>query len=612
MNEVGTEKVSVASEIVKRSLELYDFFTDQHGTAFVWLKEPARAIPLRGREFKSIVSRTMYFETGKAPSSDAINSAFNILEAEALDGSEYPLEVRIAKTNGALQVDVCDPMGQILEIDREAHRFRPSPFPIFRRYLHMKMIEQMDSMGTVNDLSDLIDFFRLKEPRDNILLIGWLGHGFIADTPHAILLLTGPQGSAKSSLTKALKRIVDPSSLLLLSAKSNQNEFVQLLNHNYLVPLDNLQTLKYWQLDVLCRASTGEGFQRRALYTDDEDITFSYKRVVAINAVSLPGWRGDFLDRVLLVEMVRISPKQRLPEVEVEKYLAAQIPKALGALVPALSRALKLHDKVCEELKTTGLPRMADFAVWGEAICRALGFDSLAFFDRYVEKIRETNSIALENDALAALILRLVRDSEGAQYRNERGEVEGTPTAILEALKEINEKLHLAHEKDLPRNPQSFSRALNHLETGLTDEGFRVIRSKSSNKDSQRIITITPIQSLAYFASDTTDASSQVSDAIENAVQDPVRYDQKTSDSSDASDASDARALEALRTHESDASDESVTIPVNRSLESTSSDSEFWYYCKKRDAGPWSSEKFAKSHRKLMGEGHDPERKPKP
>lgn len=578
MNESeDNAKLSIATQIVKRSLELYDFFTDQHGTAFVWLKMPAKSISLRGREFKSLVSQTTYLEVGKAPSSEAINSALNILEAEALNGSEYPLEVRIAKTNGTLQVDLCESMGEILEIGREGHTIRPSPFPIFRRYLHMKRQERIDEAGTVRDLTELVRFFKLKDPRDEILLIGWLGHAFISDTPHAILLLTGPQGAAKSSLTKALKRLVDPSSLLLLSAKSNQNEFVQLLNHNYLVPLDNLQTLRYDQLDVLCRASTGEGFQKRALYTDDEDITFAYKRVVVINAVSLPGWRGDFLDRTLLIETVRIPPKQRLPEVEVEKYLASAIPMALGALVGALSKALDLHDRVREELKITGLPRMADFTVWGEAVCRALGFDPMAFFNRYVEKIRETNSIALENDALAALILRLVRDPEGAQYRNEKGEIEGTATVILEALREINEKVHVAHEKDLPRNPQSFSRALGHLEAGLADEGFRVIRSRP-DAEGTRVITISPVQSLANFASDASVPSFHVTDAIGATRPDPVSSVSKISPLTDATDATDDRPRGGSESHETDATDGTDAIPAKLSV------------CSDCGAGPYKGE----------------------
>lgn len=541
--------IDAPTKIVKRVMETFDLFHDQHGNAFAWMKDPARTLSVRGHEFKAAISSQQYLETDKVPSNESISAALNILEAAGVEGSEYPLEVRCAQKDGGLMVDMGDAAGSVISITTQSIEKMASPYPIFKRYRHMKRLEMLDALGTVMDLKELLHYFKLKDPQDEIILIGWLGHAFIAAIPHVILLITGPPGATKSSLTKVLKRLVDPGSLLLLAAKRNETEFVQILSHHYLVPLDNLQALNRDQLDILCRASTGEGFAKRALYTDEDDIIFSYKRVVVLNAVSLPGWRGDFMDRVVMVDMARVPPGERLTESQVETYLAEKLPKALNAIISSLSKTLTIHDSVEAEIKRK--PRMADFAIWGESFCRALGYEPGAFLKRYAEKIREANTAALENDALAELILKLMQTERGGQYLNVKGEYEGTASDLLRNLKDINEEAKLVHEKELPHGPQALSRWLRELEANLADAGYKIIRDRSSDDKGQRVLVITPYQEVERIPSVASETSFHASDGILGSPENTVRS-VRLSDASDASDDIEKRPIE---TDASDASD---------------------------------------------------------
>ena len=51
---------------------------------------------------------------------------------------------------------------------------------------------------------------------------------------------------------------------------------------------------------------------------------------------------------------------------------------------------------------------MADFAIWGEAIARALGHKELEFIKIYYDNIGKQNVEAIENNALGQAIARFV------------------------------------------------------------------------------------------------------------------------------------------------------------------------------------------------------------
>ncbi len=51
----------------------------------------------------------------------------------------------------------------------------------------------------------------------------------------------------------------------------NPAELVQQLAHHWMPIYDNITSIPLWISDTFCRATTGDGFSKRELYTDDED-----------------------------------------------------------------------------------------------------------------------------------------------------------------------------------------------------------------------------------------------------------------------------------------------------------------------------------------------------
>ena len=58
---------------------------------------------------------------------------------------------------------------------------------------------------------------------------------------------------------------------------------------------------------LLCRAVTGSSFSKRALWTNDEDFYYNFKRNLGINGIDLAATKADLLDRSILMETERIE-----------------------------------------------------------------------------------------------------------------------------------------------------------------------------------------------------------------------------------------------------------------------------------------------------------------
>ena len=93
-------------------------------------------------------------------------------------------------------------------------------------------------------------------------------------------MLHGSGGSAKTFLEELIKTVVDPSVIKTLTFLRDLNELIQQLSHNHVVYYDNISEMPDWISDQLCRAVTGSGSSKRALYTDDDDFIRSFIRCV--------------------------------------------------------------------------------------------------------------------------------------------------------------------------------------------------------------------------------------------------------------------------------------------------------------------------------------------
>jgi putative DNA primase/helicase len=202
------------------------------------------------------------------------------------------------------------------------------------------------------------------------------------------------------------------------------------------------------------------GFGTRALYTDDEEALFDAMRPQVANGINRVVLRGDLQERSIEVTLLPIPKDERRPEREFWTEFETARPKTFGALLDAVSGALRnLEDVRLEEL-----PRMADFAVWVTAAEEALGWEPGEFMAAYSSNQREATESALEADPVAVALRKVVE-------RLIEHELRGTSEDLLERLgEEVSDDVK--RSKAWPKAANALSRRLNCLAPLLREAGI--------------------------------------------------------------------------------------------------------------------------------------------
>lgn len=454
-----------------------DLFHDPQGTPFarIAVGEHLETWSLNSKSFKRWLRHQYFTRHGKAPGSDAVANALGVLEGIAVfEGAEHPLSVRVARHEGAIWYDLGDDQWRAVRIDEHGWEVVDRPPPLFRRYAH-----QAPQVVPVpgGDLNRLFDFLNVH-PASRTLLACWLITAFVPDVPHPIPDFHGEKGAGKSVGQRVLRRLIDPSAAEALSFSGDVREVVQQLAHHYCPLYDNLDGLPVWLSDLLCRAVTGDGFSKRELYSDDDDVIYSYRRVILINGVNVIAQRSDLLDRSILIDLMRIAPELRREEREFWAEFESIRPHLLGAIFDALARAIAVYDRV--QLPT--LQRMADFTRWGAAAAEALGMGSDAFVRAYAENLGVQTREAVEGDLVGSAVMALM-DAYAEDWS-------GTPSELLDALEGAGETARLFRRnangkvdaRGWPGAPHILTRRLNQVMSNLADLGVTLERDRGDNR----------------------------------------------------------------------------------------------------------------------------------
>lgn len=474
-----------------------ELFHDPQGSPFAGIEAGGhREIwPLGAKQFKRWLRHAFFTEEGNAPGADAVAAALGVLEGIAVyEGAEHTLETRIARHEGAIYYDLSDPAWRAVRIDADGWEIVDRPPPLFRRYSHQAPQVVPEPGGSLNELFRFLNV----RPDDRVLLAAWLVAAFIPDIPHPIPNFHGEKGAGKSVGQRALRRLIDPSIAETLAFASDAREIVQQLAHHYAPIYDNQDALAPWLSDLLCRAVTGEGFTKRELYSDDDDVVYAYRRVVLLNGVNVIPQRSDLLDRSILMELMRIPPERRREEREFWAGFEAARPRLLGAIFDALVRAMSIYDR----LQLPALQRMADFTRWGAAIAEALGYGAEAFLKAYAANLGVQTREAVEGDIVGAAILSFMEGRE---------EWSGTATELLAALEDAGERAKLFHRnangkvdaRGWPGGAHILSRRLKQLLSNLADLGFAL----QDGRGDIREITIRRAYQQGEESSDGSDGS---------------------------------------------------------------------------------------------------------
>ncbi|MFO7703567.1 MAG: hypothetical protein R6V43_00285 [Halopseudomonas sp.] len=378
-DDVGNKKSQ--STLLVELCDCLELFHDADGECYAIIQKPEhREIwPLQSRAFKNWLSHEYFDLTGQGARGPAILDALTTVEARATHHAEQrQVFQRVAYLGDRIVIDLCDHAWRVIEIDATGWRILDESPVMFTRRSGMAPLPPPQP-GRIAVLLQFINIAQSDAP----LVIGWLVMAARGNGPYPILILNGEQGTGKSTTTRALCSVIDPSTVPLRGLTRDVRDLLVTASNNHVVVSDNLSGLSPELSDVFCRLSTGGGFAERQLYTNREEVLVNLQRPIILNGIDEVASRGDLMERALILHLPLIKETARETESDFWKRFEAALPGILGGLCDALSCALRNHDKVTLARR----PRMADFALWLTAAEEALGWKPGSFMESYAANL---------------------------------------------------------------------------------------------------------------------------------------------------------------------------------------------------------------------------------
>jgi hypothetical protein len=435
------------------------FFHASDGTAFADLRIDGHreTWPVRSKRFRNWLRQQYYERTWDAPSPAALNSALNVLEAQAqFDGPLRKVSLRVAEEEGLLYLDLVDEFWRCVEVGPDGWRIAEDPPVRFRRSAGMQPLPLPVRGGSIDSLASFLNF---SSENDFVLVVAWLLAAVRAGGPYPILGITGEQGSAKTLLSKLLRALIDPSVAPVRALPRNERELFIAASNGHVLAFDNLSGLPGWLSDTFCQLTSGGAFSTRRLFTDQDEILFSAARPVILNGIEDMITRPDLADRAILLLLPPIPEARRRSENALWQEFDLARPQILGAFLDAIAHGLKMLPRV--HLKH--LPRMADFALWATACegkFRAPGMVERAYLNNRTEAIKNT----VDADPVATLVREIMA---------ERVQWTGTASDLLQVG--MNGAADVVARPGWPKSPRALAGRLRRTQTFLRFLGIEIV-----------------------------------------------------------------------------------------------------------------------------------------
>ncbi|MDQ3104925.1 MAG: hypothetical protein M3Q87_06840, partial [Actinomycetota bacterium] len=399
---LGGRKDTTATKLVELAKERFTFGVTTTGEAYaVPIDGPNVARVLRGgrRSLRSELAR-IYFEKMKsAANASALADALLVIEGEAqgLDPTEVALRVGRSPVDDRLVLDLGGEDGAAVLIGAYGWEVEDTSPVLFWRTNATLPLPVPDDLGSLDDLRELLNIAKSDWP----LIVAWLVAALMPELPHPVLLLRGEHGTAKSSAARLVTSLLDRCASRLRTAPRNVEDWAVAAAGSWVTCLDNVSDLQHWLQDAICRAVTGDGMLRRQLFTDSDVSVLAFRRVVALTSVDPGALNGDLADRLLTVELDRISEDSRASEEDLNACWAKVHPRALGGLLHVAVNVLR----VLPTVRRSGLPRMADFARVLLAVDEVTGSSG---YSTYTEQASRTAETVAASDSVAIAIVEQI------------------------------------------------------------------------------------------------------------------------------------------------------------------------------------------------------------
>ena len=300
--------------------------------------------------------------------------------------------MRVAADGDDIYIDLADADWHAVRVTAAGWSIVQSPPVRFRRSAGMQPLPFPTRGMSIDRLRPFLNI----NANDFVLVVAYLLAALRPGGPYPVLALIGEQGTAKTTLVRMLRSLIDPSTVPSSSLPFSGRDLFIAAHNSHVQAFENVSKLSNPMSDYLCRLSTGGGVRTRALFKDVDETLLRATRPIMLEGIANYITRADLMDRAIILAL------EPLAERKTERTLLAEFEKLRPGLFGALLDHLVMGIRQLPDTHLTSSPRMADFATWAVA-CGLDGFEQA-----YAANRQAAIDVALEHDVLARAVRALM------------------------------------------------------------------------------------------------------------------------------------------------------------------------------------------------------------
>jgi len=468
-------------KLIEMTTAMAESVVNQHKMPFIkiLIEEQEKIISMDSQEFNDWLRLTYMDIYGVPVLSGNLKEAKEHLNSLArTTGSKIQTYLRNAYVSKSSYIDLANEAGQIVKIDEHGWSVATKPEVYFTQSPSMAEIPLATGHGDFNEL--VSPYLNLEDDNAKYLLIASIVSAFFDLPSKPFLLINGEQGSAKSTTTRIIGELLDPSAVKTMVTPSSKDNLMLAAANCMILRLDNASKLSEKMMNIVCQLSTGLGFRKRKLYTDIDEIIFEITRMVILNGIESDLVTApDLLSRCIQLHLPSIGSKQRLPETKLWDNFYRDRPAILGALYDVVSKVITIIDDVEVEDST----RLTDFCRVGTATEQVMGWPKGAFMNAVKTMQAEAMDIALDADVMAVAIKKVME---------RRKDWSGTAEELLRIMNKSCD-FEVTSQTKWPSSARALGIRLTKVIPPLREQGIDIKKTKSG----VRLINITNANPIA-------------------------------------------------------------------------------------------------------------------
>jgi hypothetical protein len=334
-------------------------YLDPHGGTYIEIEGDLYPLDAKNPLLFEKLSSLYFRATGQMMGRDSLANAVAVLSHDARErGNPAIMANRAAFLDGALFYDLGN--HRAARIAGGSWQIVAAPVGLFRDWQHKRPHPYPQAPGNAGRLFEFVNVSQADRP----LVLATLAACMVPNMARPALVITGSQGSGKSTAASLFKMMIDPGTPALTMIPRKPEDLDLLLSRHSFLALDNVSSIAPDVADTISGVITGAAPQRRKLHSDAELLTLHADLTFCFTSINSLSDRPDFLERTLRIQLERISDLDRLADDEINNAIDAALPEMLGGLLSILAKGLEL----LPSFRPPRLPRMAAFARLAAAI----------------------------------------------------------------------------------------------------------------------------------------------------------------------------------------------------------------------------------------------------